>query len=163
MIRLERCFVHGQAGVPLLELSGKWQQRDVARALDRFAEPALVTRTCAGHAARQNLAPLLNERLKHLGFLVIDEVHALDAESANFLLAEILALAAASRTPRSATWSSGTAAFASLPSASAAGKSFTARPTTAGMSFGTVATAATAGCSFRARSARSMSGGWRFW
>jgi len=31
------------------------------------------------------------------------------------------------------------------------------------MSFGTVATATTAECAFRARSAWSMSGGWRFW
>ena len=69
----------------------KREQRDVARPLDGFAEPALVARARAGHAARQNLAALLHERLEHLDFLVVDEVHFLDAEAANLFLAKILA------------------------------------------------------------------------
>jgi hypothetical protein len=50
-------------------------------------------RTGAGHAARQNLAALLHEWLEHLHFLVVDEVHFLDAEAANFFLAKILTFA----------------------------------------------------------------------
>src|ERR1700757_3439309 len=66
------------------------QQRDVARALDRFAEPALVTRADAGHAARQNLPTLLDKLRQDVRALVVDEVHLLDAELADFLLAKIL-------------------------------------------------------------------------
>src|SRR5271167_1684792 len=84
------------------------QQGDVARALDGYAEPALVARANSGHAARQNLAALLDELRKNVRALVVDEVHLLDAELADFLLAEILALTAgtaagAART--TATWS----------------------------------------------------------
>ncbi len=92
--------------------SGERKQRDVARALDRFAEPALVTCADAGHAARQNLAAFLNELRQDVGALVVDEVHLLDTELADFLLAEILALAAArtaGTTARTAftTWATG--------------------------------------------------------
>ena len=125
-----------------------------------------MTRACARHAARENFAPLLYERLQHLGFLVVDEVHALDAESANLLLPEILALAAAARPAWSTTtWSARTSTFATLPSPAATGESFTARPTTAGMPFGTVATAT--GRPFGTRGAWSVCGSgswsWRFW
>ena len=94
--------------------SGERKQRDVARALDRFAEPALVTRADAGHAARQNLAAFLNELRQDVGALVVDEVHLLDTELADFLFAEILALAAArtaGATARTAftTWATGAA------------------------------------------------------
>ena len=75
--------------------SGERKQRDVARALDRFAEPALVTGANSGHAARQNLAALLHELRQDVGTLVVDEVHLLDTKLADFLFAEILALAAA--------------------------------------------------------------------
>jgi hypothetical protein len=54
-----------------------------------------MTGANAGHAARQNLAALLNELRQDVGALVVDEVHLLDTELADFLLAEILALAAA--------------------------------------------------------------------
>jgi hypothetical protein len=72
-----------------------------------------MARANASHAAWQNLAALLNELRKNVGALVVDEIHLLDTELADFLLAEILALAAA-RTSRSAgtafsTASSGTA------------------------------------------------------
>ena len=92
------------------------KQRDVARALDRFAEPALMTRADAGHTARQNLAAFLNELRQDVGTLVVDEVHLLDTELADFLFAEILALAA--------TWTAGTTArtaFATRTTVSAAG------------------------------------------
>jgi hypothetical protein len=75
--------------------SGERKQRDVTRALDRFAEPALVTRANAGHAARQDLSALLHELRQNVGALVVDEVHLLDAKLADLLLAEILALTAA--------------------------------------------------------------------
>jgi hypothetical protein len=75
--------------------SGERKQRDVARALDRFTEPALVTRADAGHAARQDLSALLHELRQNVGALVVDEIHLLDTKLADFLLAEILALAAA--------------------------------------------------------------------
>ncbi len=96
--------------------AGEGEQGDVAGALDGHAEPTLVTRAHAGHAARQNLAALLHELREDVGALVVDEVHLFDAKLADFLFAEILALAAA----RSA-WTTGTAARAA----------FTARPTVA--------------------------------
>jgi hypothetical protein len=81
----------------------------------------------------------LHERLEHLGFFVIDEVHALDAEAANLFLAEILALAAAPRAAGSATtWATGTPAFAALASPTSTRVTFAALPTTAGMPFGAV-------------------------
>ena len=83
--------------------AGEGQQGDVAGAFDGHAEPALVTRADSGHAAGQNLAALLHELRKNVGALVVDEIHLLDAELADFLFAEILALAAP-RTAGSATW-----------------------------------------------------------
>jgi hypothetical protein len=88
------------------------KQRDVAGALDGFAEPALVAGANAGHAARENLASLLHELREDVGALVVDEVHLLDAELADFLFAEILAL---------------TAARAARPTAGTSGAAFTAR------------------------------------
>ena len=82
------------AGVRACGAAGEGHQRDVAGALDGYAEPALVARADAGHAARENLAALLHELREDVGALVVDEVHLLDAELADFLLAEILALAA---------------------------------------------------------------------
>jgi hypothetical protein len=75
--------------------SGERKQRDVARALDRFAEPTLMASANTRHAARQNLAALLHELRQDVGAFVVDEVHLLDTELADFLLAEILTLAAA--------------------------------------------------------------------
>src|SRR2546423_1667745 len=68
-------------------------QRDVAGALDGDAEPALMARADAGHATRENLAALLHELRQNVGAFVVDEVHLLDAELADFLFAKILALA----------------------------------------------------------------------
>ncbi len=53
-----------------------------------------MARADAGHAARENFAALLHELREDVGALVVDEVHLLDAKLADFLLAEILALAA---------------------------------------------------------------------
>jgi hypothetical protein len=74
--------------------AGEGHQRDVASALDGHAEPTLVARADSGHAARENLAALLHELREDVGALVVDEVHFFDAKLADFLLAEILALAA---------------------------------------------------------------------
>ena len=73
----------------------------------------------ARHAARQNLAALLHELRQDVGALVVDEVHLLDTELANFLLAEILALAAA-RTAGT-TRTAARTAFATWTAVSAAG------------------------------------------
>src|SRR6202158_6042119 len=70
----------------------KRQQRDVACPLDGHAQPALMTRAHARHAAGQNLSALLHELRQDVRALVVDEVHLLDAELANLFLAEILAL-----------------------------------------------------------------------
>ena len=64
------------------------------RPLDGHRQPALVPRARAGHAARKNLAALLNERRQNLRALVVDEVGFVHAEAANFLFADEAALAA---------------------------------------------------------------------
>jgi hypothetical protein len=81
-------------GVRACGAAGEGHQRDVAGALDGYAEPTLVARADSCHAARKNLAALLHELREDVGALVVDEVHLLDAELADFLFAEILALAA---------------------------------------------------------------------
>jgi hypothetical protein len=78
--------------------AGKGKQRDIAGALDGHAEPALMARTHASHAARKDLAALLHKLREDIGALVVDEIHLFDAELANFFLAEILALASARAT-----------------------------------------------------------------
>jgi hypothetical protein len=140
----------GRLPKPFLQFRGKREQCNIARSLDRFAQPTLVTRTCASHAARKNLAALLHERLEHLRLLVIDEVNTLDAKSANFLLAEILTFSATARASGSASRSAGPSTFTALSTATTAGiaafatlpaagtsrsTAFTALPT-AGMAFG---------------------------
>jgi hypothetical protein len=113
--------------------SRKRQQRNVARALDGHAEPALVTRTNSGHPTRQNLAAFLHELRKNVRALIVDEVHLLDAELAHFLLAEILPLAAA-RSARSA-WTSGTtwAAFTAAATSATRATFTTASAASGGM------------------------------
>src|SRR5258706_532091 len=89
------CGCYRAGGVGAGGAAGEGHQRDVAGALDGYAEPTLVARADSGHAARKNLAALLHELGEDVGALVVDEVHFLDAELADFFLAEILALAAA--------------------------------------------------------------------
>jgi hypothetical protein len=106
--------------------AGKRQQGDVARTLDGHAEPALVARANSGHAPRQNLAALLDKLREDVRALIVDKVHLLDAELADLLLAEILALAAwtASGPARTtATWS----AFAARTTVPASGPAMAAR------------------------------------
>src|SRR5207245_3559592 len=73
--------------------AGKRQQGNVARPLDGHPQPALMPRANARHPARQDLPAFLHELRQDVRAFVVDEVHLLDAELANLLLAEILALA----------------------------------------------------------------------
>src|SRR5712691_582024 len=116
--------------------AGKGHERDVAGALDGYAEPTLVARTDAGHAARENLATLLHELRKDVGAFVVDEVHLLDAELADFFLAEVLTFSAA-RTART--------------SARAARATFSARTT--GTAVAASGSTVTAGAAFATRCA----------
>jgi hypothetical protein len=115
--------------------AGKGQQSDVARPLDCHAQPALVPRAHTGHAPGQNFPALLHELRQNVRALVVDEVHLLDAELANLLFAEILALA---------SWP---AAWTARPAATR--PAFAARTTVS--SAGSVA-AMTAGAAFTPRS-----------
>jgi hypothetical protein len=89
-----------------------------------------VTGADAGHAAGKNLAAFLHELGKNVGALVVDQVYLLDAELANLLLAEKLALAAA-RSAGTAAGSTGTARAAFTASATPATGSTFATATTA--------------------------------
>src|SRR6202040_452425 len=85
------------------------------------------------HAARQNLAALLDELRKNIRALVVDEVHLLDTELADFLFAEILALAARTpaRTPRTTASRSAFTARTTVPAAwTMASTAFAARRST---------------------------------
>jgi hypothetical protein len=93
--------------------AGEREQGDVAGPLDGFAEPALMTGADTCHAARKNLAALLHELRKDVGALVVDEVHLLDTELADFLFAEVLAFAA-TRAARTATAGTGIAAWSAV-------------------------------------------------
>jgi hypothetical protein len=116
----------------------KRQQRDVTRTLDGHAEPALVARADSGHAARKNLAALLNKLREDVRALVVDEVHLLDAKLTDFLLAEILPLAARTATGSARTTAarSAFAARATMPSAGSAmaATAFAARRSTVRLS-----------------------------
>ena len=91
------------------------QQSDVASALDRDAQPPLMTGANACHAARKDFPAFLDELGKNVGALVIDQVHLLDTKFADFFLAEELAFAAA-RSART-TWTAGSATFTSWATA----------------------------------------------
>jgi hypothetical protein len=86
------------------------QQGNVARPLDGHAQPALMPRANARHPPRQNLSALLHELRQDVRALIVNEVHLLDAELANFLLAEILAFA-----PGPSTWTPRSALTAARP------------------------------------------------
>src|SRR5437667_2416009 len=85
---------HRARGLSIRGAARKGQQRNIARALDGHAQPPLVPRADARHAAGQDLAPLLHELRQNVRALIVDEVHLLDTELANFLLAKILPLSA---------------------------------------------------------------------
>src|SRR5438067_9815747 len=63
-------------------------QRDLARALDRGLQVALVHRARAGDAARQDFAALRHERADQLDVLVIDVVDLVRAELAHLAATE---------------------------------------------------------------------------
>jgi hypothetical protein len=123
-------WFNGARGGATRSAAGKRQQSDVAGALDGHAEPALVTRADAGHAAGKNLAALLHELGKNVGALVVDEIDLLDTELADFLFAEELALAARP-TPRTSAGAAGSTRTAFTASATAAGTTFAAATTAA--------------------------------
>src|ERR1700682_473604 len=116
-----------------------------------------MARADTGHASRENLAALLHELRKNVGALIVDEVHLLDAKLADFLFAEILALAAAR-----ATWTAGASprtafaartAVAAMTTAWTAMSSASATRTTFRAGCGSALGAACAWC---ARSAGSL-------
>jgi hypothetical protein len=109
------CFNRARSGAAR-GAAGKGQQSDVAGALNGNAQPTLVTCADSRHAARKNLAAFLHELRKNVGALVVDEVHLLDTEFADFLFAEKLALAAA-RSAGTAARTTGTAFAASATAA----------------------------------------------
>ena len=102
-----------------------------------------MARAHSSHAARQNLSAFLHKLRKNVGTLVVDEIHLLDTEFADLLLAEILTLAAA-RASGASTRPAGTTR-SSFTTAST-GTAFAAA--SAGMS------AFTAWCTLPARCAR---------
>src|SRR5512132_3058766 len=67
---------------------GVRQQREIARALDRRRELALVTRLRAGDARRHDLAVLLDEILQNVDVLVVDLLDAFGGEAAELLALE---------------------------------------------------------------------------
>jgi hypothetical protein len=136
------CF-YGTGGLNAGGAACEREQGYVAGALDGYAQPALMARADAGHAARENFATLLDELREDVGAFVVDEVHLLDTEFADLLLAEILAFAAA-RAP----W----------PSAGTARATFTTTATAAtGAAFATATAASAHGTSLRAWGSASAS------
>jgi len=117
-------------GLGTRSAAGEGKQGDVARALDGYAEPALMARADASHAARKNLAALLDELRKNVGALVVDHVHLLDTELADLLFAEVLTLAA--RTAAGTSRTAGTT-FATRATVATAGTAFAARGAATGV------------------------------
>src|SRR5205807_10223148 len=94
---------HRARGLRIRRAARKGQQSNIARALDGHAQPALVPRADARHTAGQDLAPPLHEPRQDVRAPIVDQVHLLDTELANFLLAKKLPLSArASAGPSSA-------------------------------------------------------------
>jgi hypothetical protein len=127
-------------GVGACGAAGEGHEGDVAGTLDGYAEPTLVARADAGHAARKNFAAFLHKLGEDIGALVVDEVHFFDAELAYFLFAEILALAARASTGTSRAARTTGTAFATGTAMTATGA--VASTVTAG----TFATGCAAGC-----------------
>lgn len=98
----------------------KRHQRDVPRALDGHAQPALVPRAHPGHSPWKNLPALLHELRQNVCSLIVDEIHLLDTEFAYFLFAEVLPLAAWAPARAARTWpATSCARFAPLASVTA--------------------------------------------
>jgi hypothetical protein len=123
--------------------ASKWQQSDIAGALDGHTEPTLVPRADSSHAARKNLAAFLHKLGKNVGTLVVDQIDFFDTELADLLFAEKLALAAA----RSAGTASGPTRSAFTASAATAWTTFT----TASAAMTTVSSTRTARAAFATR------------
>src|SRR5215471_13287499 len=68
---------------PFISVLRERQKRDVARALDRLDEFALLLRSDAGQAARHDLAVFGDERLQQFHVLVIDVIYLLGGEARN--------------------------------------------------------------------------------
>src|SRR5215510_14628928 len=67
--------------VPFTSIFRERQKRDVARALDRLDEFALLLRSDAGQAARHDLAVFGDERLQQFHVLVINVIYLLGGEA----------------------------------------------------------------------------------
>jgi len=78
-----------------------------------------MARADSSHAAREDFAALLHELREDVGAFVVDEIHFLDAELADFFLAEVLALAAGASAGTAR--STGAAAFATRTAVPATG------------------------------------------
>jgi len=136
---MRTCGRYLARGVRARGAAGEGHERYVAGALDGDTEPALVTRADPGHAARKNLSALLDELREDVGALVVDEVHFLDAELADFFLAEILALATgapagtAARTSRAAFATRTAVTATGAVSAAVTAGAFTARCAAGGL------------------------------
>ena len=68
---------------PVLSISRVRQQGDVARALDRFRQHALVRGAHAGDTPWQDLAAFRDIRLQEPHIFEVDQVDLFDAEAAN--------------------------------------------------------------------------------
>jgi hypothetical protein len=104
-----------------LEARSEGKQSNVARLLDRQAEPTLVPRANSGQAARNDLATLGNKALKQPDIAVGDSIDLLGAELANLLAPEKLAAARATARSARRTRSTRTGARAGVTRMPAAG------------------------------------------
>src|SRR5579864_1080181 len=92
-----------------LQLRRERQKSYVLCALDGNRQPALVARASAGHSPRENLTALLHERLENLRLLVIDQINFIDAEAADLLFADVIALTTARSRRSAACWATASA------------------------------------------------------
>src|SRR6266853_407979 len=109
----------------LLRTSGKRQQGNIPRLLDRSRQTALVRHAHAGQASWRDLAAFRYELRQQTHIFVIDRLDLLDAELANFFAPEVLTAAF----PRTARAPAGTRT--AWPAALGAITATTLRPTLA--------------------------------
>src|ERR1700686_2457711 len=76
--------------------SGKRQQRNIARLLDRQGQPPLMRCANAGQSPRNDSSTFGNKLREQTNVLIVDSLDLFDAELANLLAAKILAAPAAS-------------------------------------------------------------------